>query len=111
MRRYALILFLLAAPLVASAHAAPVQYTPAPGSSLLVGPASVSIQFSERVDLGASALKITGPGGAASQKPVLSADGRTMSAVLVASSTGEYTVTWSVVSADDGHFTRGEYSF
>src|SRR5439155_85601 len=40
-----------------------------------------------------------------------SSDGRTMSASLDPSGPGIYTVTWTAVSAVDGHFTAGSFSY
>lgn len=111
--RAALALALCASPLAASAHALPEAYDPASSAVLVSAPSALSIRFSERVDVSASSIRVTGPSGApASGK--LEADPsnpRALRVPITASSTGAYRVSWSVVSADDGHFTKGAYEF
>jgi methionine-rich copper-binding protein CopC len=101
---------LCALPLWAGAHASPVEYLPEPSAVLSVMPEEVSVRFSERVDPDASFLRVEGPGGLVSQKGVVGEDPRVLVAP-VAGGEDSYTVKWGVVSLDDGHFTRGEYSF
>lgn len=103
----------LCAPLVVEAHATPVSYEPGSSATLGTGPAEVSIRFSERLEDGASSLKVEGGGSIVSQGSarVDLSDTRRLSIFLGTLSQGTYKVTWSVVSADDGHFTRGSYFF
>lgn len=104
---------LLFLPLLVSAHASPLIYTPESNSTLPMTPEEIRIKFSERVESGASSITVTPPDGS---KQVLTAtvdtaDSHTLKANLNASSTGTYTVSWQVVSADDGHITKGGYQF
>lgn len=113
-KRIALVIAsLLFLPGMASAHATPVSTTPEMSSQVQEAPKEISIRFSERIDSGASTLVVRDPAGAsaASAVHVDPQDPRTLIAAMHASSTGAYTVTWSVVSSDDGHFTRGSYAF
>ncbi len=106
-----LLLFLL--PLRASAHAMPVTYVPASGGVTDTLPTDLTITFSERIDIAASSLHVKGPTGAevAEGKPVpVSGDPKTMSVPVHPGGDGTYVVSWSVVSADDGHFTKGSYA-
>lgn len=99
-------------PLVASAHALPVASDPVSSARLDTAPASVSITFSERVDVAASSITIRTPSGATVIGTVsVKEDGRKLSVPLESDGEGAYTVHWAVVSADDGHFTKGGYAF
>lgn len=107
-----LVVFLL--PLSVSAHAMPVSYVPASGSVTEALPETLSITFSEQLDIEASSLHVKGPSGTerATGDPVLvSGDAKTMQVPVLADGSGTYIVSWSVVSADDGHFTKGSYAF
>jgi methionine-rich copper-binding protein CopC len=101
-------------PIIASAHALPVGSEPASSQVLPDAPAAVSITFSEHIDEAASAIKVTGPDGAVvseGKARVDTADTRILSIPIAASQDGAYLVSWSVVSSDDGHFTKGAYPF
>lgn len=99
-------------PLVASAHALPVASNPASSAQLDTAPTSVSITFSERVDAAASSITIDTPSGAKEFKAVSGQEGgRMLSVPLTNNRNGTYVVHWAVVSADDGHFTKGGYAF
>jgi methionine-rich copper-binding protein CopC/putative copper export protein len=97
----------------ASAHATPVLYVPAASSVLERAPAAVSIRFSERVENGVSGISLYAPDGRTldSAASVDKANPYTLQAVFPAAGTGTYAVSWQVVSADDGHFTKGAYAF
>lgn len=104
----------LTVPLVASAHAAPVQSDPRSSETIETAPDHVDILFSERIDEAASAIKITGPSGdtvSTADARVSASDPRRLTVAMRADGTGTYLVSWSVVSADDGHFTKGAYPF
>ncbi len=105
---------ILALPLRADAHAAPAEYQPDGSVVLAVPPASVRIVFSERVEKGASTIEIYAPDGARAETGpavVDPNDRHVLSVPLRNSGTGTYVVSWAVVSADDGHFTKGGYAF
>jgi copper transport protein len=106
-------LVLLALPGLVSAHALPVSTAPASSEILDTQPALVSMTFSEHVDPSASSIRVTDASGTlVSEIPKIDpADAHTLSVSLKPSGDGTYLVSWSVVSADDGHFTRGAYPF
>ncbi len=106
-------LALLAIPAAAFAHASPVSYLPAASAELERAPDLVVIRFSERAEPAASDIAVYGPNGAihAGKTTVDPADPRSISVALGDAGTGTYTVSWQTVSADDGHFTKGAYSF
>ncbi len=95
-------------------HAAPVRYEPASASVLPAFPPEASIRFSERVDIAGSRMRILGPDGSevTDGMPFVDReDPRLFRAGLRPSGSGTYTVSWQVLSADDGHFTKGAYVF
>ena len=109
-----LLVMLCAMPLQVFAHATPVEYTPAAGETVLEAPASISVRFTERIEMGASSLTVFGPDGNEVQEgkgTLSSEDPRLFSVPLIGTTEGIYTVSWQVVSVDDGHFTKGAYSF
>ncbi len=101
-------------PLITNAHAMPVSYVPQSAAVVDILPASLSVTFSERIDIRASSLVVRGPTGAevalAKPKPV-PGDARTLEIPVRADGDGTYVVSWSAVSSDDGHFTKGAYAF
>ncbi len=107
-----IIFSILALPAIAFAHATPLEMHPRSGSQLQESPTEISIRFSERLESASSRIKVTDESGARVEEGVahVSDDGYTLSAPLRAPD-GIYAVTWSVVSQDDGHFTRGSYAF
>jgi methionine-rich copper-binding protein CopC/putative copper export protein len=99
-------------PAIASAHALPVGLSPESSSVLSHSPQTVSINFSEHVDPSASSLSVIGPDGSSvSGKAAVSTDRFALSVPLRDDGNGAYFVVWSTTSADDGHFTKGAYSF
>ena len=113
-RRLLLAGLLLALPLPVGAHATPLVYAPEASSVLEEVPGSVRIEFSERVEPVASSIEVFGPDGApaaSGSARVDPADPRAFSVALRSAGTGAYVVSWSVVSADDGHHTTGAFAF
>lgn len=101
-------------PFFAHAHATPTQYIPEAGSTEKVTPPSISIRFTERVEMGASSVTVFGPDGMEVNvgKGVQSEiDPRVLEVPITDHKEGVYTVSWQVVSVDDGHFTKGAFSF
>jgi copper transport protein len=108
---------LLASPGVirdASGHAVPVTTEPAANAVLVKPPREVVIRFSERVDPRASTLEVLDARG----QRVDHGDARAEAADpwryrvgLHGLADGAYTVTWRVLSADDGHVTDGAHVF
>ncbi|PIR82867.1 hypothetical protein COU20_00075, partial [Candidatus Kaiserbacteria bacterium CG10_big_fil_rev_8_21_14_0_10_59_10] len=99
-------------PLIASAHATPVHMEPASSAALTETPREVVVRFSERLEPGASRMSVRGPQGeTVSEEARVGPEPRTLSASVRDDGEGAYFVSWSVVSADDGHFTRGSFAF
>ncbi len=100
------------APASVLAHATPVEMAPPSGAQLTAAPQDVTIMFSEHLEPGSSLITVTDQAGNKinATGAAVAADGRTLS-VPVRTTDGLYTVSWSVVSKDDGHFTRGSYAF
>jgi copper transport protein len=106
-------LSLLAAPAVASAHAFLVQSTPAAGQRLRVTPRSLTLAFTEPVVQGSVHLQVKAAAGSPIKtgRIVLASGGSTVAVSLPPLPTGVYLVDWQVVSAQDGHFSSGEFAF
>ncbi len=96
------------------AHATPVQYIPAASSVLERPPAQIAIHFSERIEPRVSSVVVLAPDGSradlADSAPD-AADPRNLLVSLKDRGPGTYTVSWEVISADDGHFAKGAYVF
>jgi copper transport protein len=104
----------LTLPFLASAHASPVSYTPEAGATELATPSSVSVSLTERIEPGASSLTVYDQNGNEVQEgkgTLEGADGRTLTVPIRDAGQGVYSVSWQVVSVDDGHFTKGAFSF
>lgn len=102
---------ILAAP--ASAHAGLVSSNPANGSVLSTAPSAITLTFTEQPDPALSSIALIDSGGTAvplGTVTVSGADGLTAS-VPSGLPEGVYTVSWRVVSSDDGHVTAGAFSF
>ncbi len=98
----------------ASAHATPIDYEPEASSLSSSTPKAVRIQFSERIEPSVSNITIFGPDGQDAGNGIPRTDPqdqRLYSTGITDRGEGTYTVSWEVVSADDGHFTKGAFSF
>ncbi len=106
-------LSLLAAPAVASAHAFLVQSTPAAGQRLRVTPRTLTLAFTEPVVQGSVQIQVKAAAGSPIKtgRIVLASGGSTVAVSLPPLSAGVYLVDWQVVSAQDGHFSSGEFAF
>ncbi|MFZ2886770.1 MAG: copper resistance CopC family protein, partial [Minisyncoccia bacterium] len=107
-------LFVVALPFLASAHASPVEYKPASSARLSEAPHEVRIRFSERAEHGASRILVADESGNrlnAGESVVDANDPYVLSVPITHASDGAFFVTWSVVSSDDGHFTKGGYAY
>ena len=72
----------------------------------------ISIRFSERVEEGSSRISVETPSGEKVAVPVsVGGDLYTLTMPLSATDAGIYVASWSVVSRDDGHFTKGSFAF
>src|SRR5574340_1321193 len=109
----AVLLAALAPPV--SAHADFITSSPAPYDIWNVVPGSVSVTVSEAVQPGSQTILVTNLTGARVDvgSTQLSATDPTTFSIGLRSGIGPsvYTVTWAVVSADDGHFTAGTFYF
>lgn len=102
---------LLGTPLIASAHAALKQSTPANGSTVAAAPDHFSLTFSESAHL--TALSIQKEGDAVAQKitPLPSEAGKTFSVAAPKLAAGSYTLSYRNVAADDNHVASGTIKF
>jgi copper transport protein len=101
-------------PETAFAHATPLRYVPAASSVLSQAPAEIQIHFSERVEPRVSSITVLAPDGLRadlSNSGADPADPRIYRVGLKDRGPGTYTVSWEVISADDGHFAKGAYVF
>jgi len=113
-RVFCLFLVISILPEFAFAHATPIQYIPAASSVLSQAPAQVQIHFSERVEPRVSSITVLAPDGSRadlSNSAADPADPRIYRVGLKDRGAGTYTVSWQVISADDGHFAKGAYVF
>ncbi len=96
-------------------HARLLKSEPMADATVTASPLAIRLWFSERVELGVSSVKVTGPAGAAVKVGPLSYDGTgenapvkvPLPAQLVS---GKYRVNW-VVASGDGHPVKGEFAF
>lgn len=98
-----------------TAHATPTEYDPPNQSVLDQSPGQVTISYSERVEEKVSLIRVfDGQGNRVDHgdSQVLPDDARAFQ-VSVPSDLADdhYTVAWQLVSADDGHFSKGAYTF
>ncbi len=104
-----LAVLLLAAP--GSAHAELVSTSPANGQRLAAAPSSITLTFSETVNLLDDGISLLDPNGATVRTPDPTVDGHNVTWRMPAHlGNGAYVVTWRVVSAD-GHPVDGAFSF
>jgi len=98
----------LAAPCMA--HAKLQSSTPANNAKLTQAPKTLTLNFSEAAQL--AVLKLVRDG---KEIPVPldkgAKAGQTFTLTLPALTPGNYTVQWSAMAADDGHVTKGSFSF
>jgi copper transport protein len=114
LRIFCFALLISALPELAFAHATPIQYIPAASSVLPKAPAQIQIHFSERVEPRVSSIIVLAPDGSRADLSNSAADptdSRVFQVGLKDSGPGTYTVSWEVISSDDGHFAKGAYVF
>jgi copper transport protein len=107
-------LWLVASGPAAGAHALLRESDPAGGASLDRAPRRVVLTFTERPEQGLSSIGVLDTGGREVQRgqaePVAGAPLR-LAVGLGDLPDGTYTVSWRVVSRDDGHLTAGSFAF
>jgi copper transport protein len=104
----------LSSPERAIAHAVPLATSPEPYAVVRDAPTDVAIRYSERVEARASSLNVFDARGirvAADEAIVPPGDPWLFRAALPRLTAGVYTVSWRVMSADDGHVTEGAHAF
>jgi copper transport protein len=108
------LLWLAAAGTPAGAHALLRESDPAAGSSLDQAPGRVLLSFTERPEPALSSIRVLDSGGRQVQRgqgaPV-QGEPLEFSVGLGDLADGTYTVSWRVVSRDDGHVTDGSFAF
>lgn len=116
MKRYLplLALVLAAHAPAAWAHATPLSYSPEASSVVKTVPKQVTIEFSERIDPAASSIEVYREDGSRADDgsgAVSADDPYQLATRLRGTGSGTFTVSWQVISADDGHFTKGGFTF
>jgi copper transport protein len=108
------VLWLMTAGMPAGAHALLRESDPAAGSSLDQAPRRVVLTFTERPEPGLTSIQVLDTGG----QPVQQGEGAPVEGEplqfavgLGDLADGTYTVSWRVVSRDDGHVTAGSFAF
>lgn len=110
MNRTMVALALLAAAGLAQAHAHLHESQPANNATLSTAPTAVSLKFSEAVQVTALTLKRDGDPLTRKLEPLPKAASADVSVPLPALKSGDYTVTYRVLS-DDGHLMSGTVKF
>ncbi len=98
----------------AAAHAEFVSSSPAPFEIRTFAPSSVTVTLSEAVQPRSPLILVTNmTGGRVDQGPttLYATDPTTFSVDTPGIGPSVYTVTWSAISADDGHFSVGTFYF
>ncbi len=108
-----LLVVVLGGSLRASAHADFVSSNPSPYDIVSVAPTSVTITVSEAVQVGSASIQVTNPTGSVVSgiTTLSSTDPTTFSSPTPNLVPDVYTVAWSTISADDGHFSAGSFYF
>ena len=107
------VLLLAAAITPAFAHAHLASAEPADAAMLTASPTTLTLKFTEAIELAFSGANLQGPNGPVALRPAHldPADAETLVVPLDAPlAAGAYTVDWHSLSTD-GHKTTGSYSF
>lgn len=98
----------------AFAHAHLKDQLPAEGAAIEQAPESITLNFSEGIEINFTKVKVTGPNNTEVKTGKAALDSANDTKVIIPIESklvaGKYDVNWSVVSVD-GHKTKGEYSF
>ena len=92
------------------AHAKLLSSSPADKAQLTQPPKTLSLKFSETARLAAVKLTSAGKDFPVTVDKTAKPD-QSFSLALPALGPGSYTVQWSAVASDDGHVTKGSFSF
>jgi copper resistance protein C len=101
---------LLATAGAAQAHARFLASNPANGAKLTAAPPSVKLTFNEDMLPGSAKVRLDGPAGVATVGDIVVKATTVVAAMPPDLSSGTYTVTWRVTSAD-GHPISGAFRF
>ncbi|OAA24005.1 hypothetical protein UG55_103238 [Frankia sp. EI5c] len=101
---------MLLTPSAASAHSGLLRTEPGDGTALTAPPDRISLVFNEPVWTDYATVAVTDSGGRQLTTGSPQVIETTLSVPLQGAETGEYHVTWRVVSAD-GHPITGQFSF
>ncbi|HEX3630322.1 MAG TPA: copper resistance protein CopC [Candidatus Dormibacteraeota bacterium] len=98
---------------VAEAHALLRSSAPADGATLDRPPSEVSLTFTEPPDPRLSIIHVYNSGGQRLERGVrpVTGDRDTLTVAVPGLSNGVYTVSWTTVSALDGHYASGSFAF
>ena len=105
--------FLVALAAPASAHATLLSSDPADGTSLAAAPATVTLRFSEHVQVDPDAVRVVNESGGRvdmADAHTVGAGDTVMAGLHGALATGTYLVSWHVISADT-HPVSGGFNF
>jgi methionine-rich copper-binding protein CopC len=106
--------FVLGVAVFASAmafgHAKLLSSSPTDGATLAVAPQSLNLRFSEAAQLAVLKLSVDGVGIPLHTTPDAKATDH-FAIALPALKPGLYRVEWTALAADDGHVTKGTFSF
>ena len=94
----------------AQAHNVLTGSDPADGAELAQAPETVRLTFLANLSQEQTELSVTGPDGAAASTGAPVVDGKAVSVPFRPGPAGEYTVDYSVLSAD-GHWVKGAFAF
>jgi copper transport protein len=97
------------APTAASAHAVIISSTPRPGEKLSTAPGVVVLTFSQPLDIHLSRATVTAPGGQRFDQGSVSP--QEVRVPVTTNAPGVYEVSWTSVSAVDGHTLSGGFRF
>ena len=107
-------LWLMAAGSPAGAHALLRDSDPAAGASLDQAPRRVVLSFTERPEAGLSSIQVLDTSGRRveqGQSAPVQDEPLELAVGLGDLADGTYTVSWRIVSRDDGHVTAGSFAF
>jgi methionine-rich copper-binding protein CopC/putative copper export protein len=107
-------LFFLISIKTVSAHATPVSYFPENQTDNTNLPTEVAITFNENIEPKASSIKVYDEAGSSitiENSQTKPNDSHTLFVKINPVADHSYTVSWQVVSKDDGHFSNGAFNF
>jgi methionine-rich copper-binding protein CopC len=104
------LVFCAAVSVPAQAHAFLEHAEPRVGATVPAAPGKLTLTFSQEIEPAFSTVKVTDAKGQPVDKGDVHVDGALMQVSLGAIGSGDYTVTWRVVSTDT-HVTEGDFVF